>query len=114
MHLREDYEDYADDDTYFRWVNSKLLLLHSLELLVTPEEGGRFVHGNATVTGDYIMRAAEIAQKDECGLVLLHSHPGAKGWQFMSAPDHDTESSYAGFASKALESGDFCISEGTL
>ena len=32
MHL---HEEYADDDTYLRWVNSNLLLLHSLELLVT-------------------------------------------------------------------------------
>ena len=66
-----------------------------IRAVIPPEEGDRFVHGNATVTGDYIMRAAEIAQKDECGLVLLHSHPGATSWQFMSAPDHDTESSYA-------------------
>ena len=28
-------------------------------------------------------------------MVLLHSHPGASKWQFMSAPDRDTESSYA-------------------
>ena len=32
MHL---HEEYADDDTYLRWVNSNLLLLHSIELLVT-------------------------------------------------------------------------------
>ena len=63
--------------------------------VIPPEEGDRFVHGNATVTGDYILRAAEIAQKDECGLVLLHSHPGANSWQSMSRPDHDTETSYA-------------------
>ncbi len=63
--------------------------------VIPPEEGDRFVHGNATVTGDYILRAADIAQKDECGLVVLHSHPGAITWQFMSRPDHDTESNYA-------------------
>ena len=62
---------------------------------IPPEEGDRFVHDNATVTGNYILRAAEIAQRDGCGLVLLHSHPGANTWQFMSGPDHDTESSYA-------------------
>ena len=63
--------------------------------VIPPEDGDRFVHGNATVTGDYILKAADMAQKDECGLVLLHSHPGAINWQFMSGPDHDTESSYA-------------------
>ena len=62
---------------------------------ILPEEGDRFVHGNATVTGNYILRAAEIAQKDGSGLVLLHSHPGADNWQFMSGPDYDTEASYA-------------------
>jgi len=66
-----------------------------IRAVIPPEEGDRFVHGNATVTGDYVLRAAEIAQKDRCGLVLLHSHPGANRWQFMSRPDHDTESSYA-------------------
>ena len=63
--------------------------------VIPPEDGDRFVHGNATVTGDYILRAAETAQKDDSGLVLLHSHPGANSWQFMSGPDRDTESSYA-------------------
>ena len=63
--------------------------------VIPPEEGERFVHGNASVTGDYILRAAELAQEDECGLALLHSHPGANNWQFMSGPYHDTESSYA-------------------
>ena len=63
--------------------------------VIPPENGDRFVHGNATVTADYILRVAEIAQNDECGLVLLHSHPGADRWQFMSGPDRDTESSYA-------------------
>lgn len=41
VHLRE---NYADDDTCFRWVNPNLLLLPSLELLVTPQKaapGGR-------------------------------------------------------------------------
>ena len=42
---------------------------------VPPEPGDRLVHGNATVTADYILRGVEAAQEDECGLVLLHSHP---------------------------------------
>ena len=66
-----------------------------IRTVIPPERGDRFVHGNATVTADYILRAAEIAQNDECGLALLHSHPGAGRWQFMSGPDRDTESSYA-------------------
>ena len=63
--------------------------------VIPPESGDRFVHGNATVTGKYILRGAEIAQGNESGLVLLHSHPGADTRQFMSEPDRDTESSYA-------------------
>ncbi len=66
-----------------------------IRTVIPPEEGDRFVHGNATITADYILRSAQIAQNDQCGLVLLHSHPGAERWQFMSGPDRDTESSYA-------------------
>ena len=66
-----------------------------IRTVVPPEPGDRFVHGNATVTADYILRAAEAAQGDDCGLVLLHSHPGASQWQPMSGPDRDCEASYA-------------------
>ena len=62
---------------------------------VPPGPGDREVHGNATIMSDYIIRAAEIAQKDGCGLVFLHSHPGASKWQPMSGPDREAESSYA-------------------
>ena len=65
---------------------------------VPPEPGDRHVHGNATVTAEYILRAAEIAQRGNCGLILLHTHPRASEWQFMSGPDRDTESSYANLA----------------
>ena len=63
--------------------------------VIPPESGDRFVHRNTTVTAEYILRASAIAQSNECGLVLLHSHPMADKWQFMSEPDRDTESSYA-------------------
>ena len=63
--------------------------------VIPPEPGERYVHGNATITGDYVQRAISIAQQEDCGLVILHSHPGAVRWQFMSGPDRDTESSYA-------------------
>ena len=63
--------------------------------VIPPEPEDRHVHGNVTVTADYILRAAEIAKNNNCGLVILHSHPGATKWQSMSGPDRDTESSYA-------------------
>ena len=66
--------------------------------VIPPEPGDRFVHGNATVTADYILRGVGIAQSNNCGLVLLHSHPGADRWQFMSEPDRETEASYANLA----------------
>ena len=69
-----------------------------IRTVVPPEPGDRLVHGNATVTGDYILRGVEIAQQDGSGLVLLHSHPGATRWQSMSPADRDCEASYANLA----------------
>ena len=66
-----------------------------IRAVVPPEPGDRLVHGNATVTAEYILRAAQVAQEDDCGLVLLHSHPGASHWQSMSGPDRECEASYA-------------------
>ncbi len=63
-----------------------------------PQEGERVVHGNVTVTGEYILRGAEMASAEQSGLVLLHSHPGGRGWQAMGGPDRDTEASYANLA----------------
>ncbi len=65
---------------------------------VPPEAGDRYVNRNATVTAEYILRGVAIAQRKGCGLVFLHSHPGASNWQFMSVPDRDAESSYANLA----------------
>lgn len=69
-----------------------------IRAVVPPEPGDRAVHGNATVTAEYILRGAEIAQQDGSGIVLLHSHPGATRWQPMSPPDRDCEASYANLA----------------
>ena len=66
-----------------------------IRAVVPPAPGDRLVHGNATVTADYILRGAEIAQQDGSGLILLHSHPGATRWQPMSPPDRECEASYA-------------------
>ena len=66
-----------------------------IRAVVPPESGNRHVHGNATITADYILRATQMAQEDRCGLVLLHSHPSASDWQPMSGTDRDCEAGYA-------------------
>ncbi|WP_420618651.1 ThiF family adenylyltransferase [Candidatus Poriferisocius sp.] len=66
--------------------------------VIPPTSDDRRVHGNATVMGRYVSRGAEIARKENCGLVLLHSHPGGSQWQPMSALDQEAEASYANLA----------------
>ncbi len=61
-----------------------------------PRDGERQVHGNATITGAYVLRVAAEAARAGHGVTVLHSHPRAAGWQGMSGPDTDAESSYAG------------------
>jgi len=69
-----------------------------LRRVILPRDGERLVHGNASFTGDYLLRGAAEAAADGCGLAMLHSHPGGRGWQSMSGPDHDAEQSYARLA----------------
>lgn len=63
--------------------------------VILPGPGERAIHGNASFTGDYIVRAASHAAPNGSGIALVHSHPGGRGWQHMSGYDTDAERSYA-------------------
>lgn len=62
--------------------------------VIFPRDGERLVHGNASFTSRYVLRAASEARADGEGLVLLHSHPQGAGWQGLSNTDWSTESDY--------------------
>ena len=53
------------------------------------------MHRNASITGAYVLRVAAQAARDGRGVVMMHSHPNGRGWQRMSSPDADAESSFA-------------------
>jgi molybdopterin-synthase adenylyltransferase len=70
-------------------------ILHSV---VQPLEGDREVHGNATITSRYVLRASSLAADAGLGVAMAHSHPGGIAWQGMSGPDRDAESAYGNLA----------------
>ncbi|MCU1526749.1 MAG: hypothetical protein JWP75_512 [Frondihabitans sp.] len=65
-----------------------------IKSVIFPRDGERQVHGNASFTSDYVLRASSEARALGNGVVLLHSHPGSRGWQSLSDMDWDTESDY--------------------
>lgn len=64
--------------------------------VLLPLDGERQVHGNASFSSSYFLRALQRAEDERCGLALVHSHPGGRGWQDMSADDVDAELRHAG------------------
>lgn len=66
-----------------------------LAAFVPPRSGDRAVHGNASITGSYVLRVATEAARHGQGVAILHSHPAGRGWQQLSALDTEAERSYA-------------------
>lgn len=65
---------------------------------IWPLKGEHHVHGNASFESEYTLRAAQEALSLGGGIVLLHSHPSASGWQPASGPDAAAEASIANIA----------------
>jgi hypothetical protein len=65
-----------------------------LKSLIFPQDGERLLHGNASFTSAYVLRAAAEARGRGEGLTLLHSHPRGRGWQGLSVVDEKTEAEY--------------------
>jgi molybdopterin-synthase adenylyltransferase len=63
--------------------------------LVHPTQSDRQVHGNASFSSEYFLRAAAEADREGAGVALLHSHPAGRGWQDMSEDDLTAERRYA-------------------
>ncbi len=55
--------------------------------IILPEDGDRLVHGNVEIKKQYFQRALSIAQEEQAGIAILHSHPCGYDWQDMSKDD---------------------------
>ena len=71
-----------------------------LHRAILPRRGDRFVHGNASFTPAYTLRAAQEAAAAGVGLAFMHSHPHGSGWQSLNETDQIAESRIANLASE--------------
>lgn len=91
--LREDGQEDVLAATY-RFSTGTQRTTAVLNTVIFPRDGERLVHGTASFTSAYVLRAAAEARARGEGLVLLHSHPRGYGWQGLSSIDHETEAEY--------------------
>jgi molybdopterin-synthase adenylyltransferase len=89
--------DGQEDLTFalYRWSTGATRDTALLVDIVLPDDGDRLLHGDASFTGDYFLRAAAQAVEAGCGLALLHAHPGARTWQGLSPDDRRAEAGHA-------------------
>lgn len=91
--VRDDGQEDVLAATY-SWSTGVRRTTAVVQTVIPPRDGERLVHGNASFTSAYVLRAAAEARTRGQGLVLLHSHPHGRGWQGLSITDHDTEADY--------------------
>ncbi len=89
-------KDGQEDLLFGLWYTSEGIernnvLVHSI---LPPLKGDRKVHGNVSFNYPYFKRACDLALKNGCGIVFMHSHP-FPGWQAMSSDDVKAESRMA-------------------
>ena len=94
-HLKR--EDGQEDLCFVLWRPSLGRSRASALILdvILPRTDERHIHGNASFESDYFTRCAAIAREQRCGLGLIHSHPGERGWQRLSTDDIAAESGIA-------------------
>lgn len=81
--------------TLWRPVVGKRRVSAVVDGVVLPEPGERYLHGNVSFEDAYFLRAAALAASRDCGLALVHSHPGGVSWQGLSPDDFAAEAGHA-------------------